>query len=50
MRLYRECWGDGDVSLDYVDGRWEVLWLGSNAGERHRHRFWITAYLDYLLQ
>ena len=34
MRLYRECWGAGDVSLDRKDGRWEVLWMGGN-GQPH---------------
>ena len=48
MGLYRECRGGGDVSLDYIDGRWEVLELIADVGFKRRHRFWIIAYLDYL--
>lgn len=47
-RYYRECRGGGDVSLDYVDGRWEVLFLISDVSERRRYRFWIVAFLDYI--
>ena len=36
MRLYRECRGGGDVSIDYKDGRWEVLFLIADVVLRYK--------------
>lgn len=47
-RLYRECWGGGDVSLDWKDGRWEVMDMCSDVSFVRRYRFWLFAYLDYI--
>lgn len=48
-RMYRQCWGGhGDVSLDRVDGGWEVLELCSDAVLARRHRLFITAFIDFL--
>lgn len=44
---YRECRGGGDVSFDYVDGRWEILHMVADVSFKRRHRFWIVALLDY---
>lgn len=48
MRLYRECRGSGDVSLDWDGERWIVLDMIADAAFKRRHRFWIIAYLDYI--
>ena len=48
MTLYREPRGGGDVSLCWRDGRWEVLEMIADVSFTRRHRFWITAFIDYI--
>lgn len=48
MKLCREPRGGGDVSLQWKDGRWEVLDMIADASFKRRHRFWIIAFLDFI--
>lgn len=48
LSWYRECRGGGDVSMEWKNGRWEVLEMVADVSFERRHYFWIVAFLDYI--
>lgn len=48
MKLHRSPRGGGEVTLERVNGRWEVWDMIADVSIKRRHRFWIVAYLDFI--